>query len=444
MKKYATILICLLLACMALPLAACSTDDSQITVTFDYNYDGAPAAVTRTVDEEGLVTPPETDPTREHYVFAGWYTDSACTQKADFEYTIDADTTFYAGWTLSEITVTFSLGYDDLVYDTEVISVGGTVGQPTSPTRTGYIFDGWYLEGASEEFDFSTALSSDTTIVAHWEERDSDATYYTVTYMWNYDGAPNDGVFSVQEVRANARATSLQPSRGEEYLLDSGNWYTEPECVNKFNFTTTRITEDITLYARWYDRYTFEAEYTDLASKPGSGYSGGGGGLGNILKDTYEADASNGFFVSYMYYNGAYLEFDVEAAEDITDAVLYLRLSAEITDIYLTSDIFRVEVNGEYYDYSDIDIDITVSGADSGYSDVRKQPFENFYITSSLRLNKGSNVIKLIVDNSIQMGSSGTMYATSPIYDCIYIYSDTEVKWDESKGSPFTDNIANK
>ena len=43
------------------------------------------------------VTKP-TDPTREGYTFAGWYTDEACTKAYDFSVAVTADMTLYAKW----------------------------------------------------------------------------------------------------------------------------------------------------------------------------------------------------------------------------------------------------------------------------------------------------------------------------------------------------------
>ena len=49
-----------------------------------------------------LLDVPE-EPTREGYVFTGWYTDSACFELWDMENrTVEADMTLYAGWEKSE------------------------------------------------------------------------------------------------------------------------------------------------------------------------------------------------------------------------------------------------------------------------------------------------------------------------------------------------------
>ena len=49
------------------------------------------------------VTKP-TDPTREGYAFAGWYTDEACTKAYDFSVAVTADMTLYAKWTKNAVT----------------------------------------------------------------------------------------------------------------------------------------------------------------------------------------------------------------------------------------------------------------------------------------------------------------------------------------------------
>ena len=65
---------------------------SAITVSF-INADTAPISVI--VGEKAVA--PEA-PTRYRYVFDGWYTDAACTDKFDFNTVLYADLTLYAKW----------------------------------------------------------------------------------------------------------------------------------------------------------------------------------------------------------------------------------------------------------------------------------------------------------------------------------------------------------
>ena len=121
--------IVLLAVCL---LAACGPTDptgsGDYTITFDYNYEGAPANGTQTVAEGDVVTPPS-DPTRDKFGFTGWYTDAACTEKADFEYAVTEDATYYAGWVQTEATVTFDANWADGTDTAVNVEIGGTVTQ---------------------------------------------------------------------------------------------------------------------------------------------------------------------------------------------------------------------------------------------------------------------------------------------------------------------------
>jgi uncharacterized repeat protein (TIGR02543 family) len=406
------------------------TEAQTVSVTFDLNYEGAPEGETQEIAYDDVAEEPAA-PARDNYEFQGWFTDAECTSEADFEYSLTEDTVFYAGWKVSGVTVTFDVNYEGGESTAQTVAVGEAVGEPSAPIRDGYLFSGWYADAeGTASYDFTTAVETDTTVYAIWEQMEEGKEYFTVTFMWNYEGAPNDGVYSRIQVEKNSKIGRQSPSRGDDYYLDSSNWYTEPECINKFKFATTRITEDITLYARWYDRYTFEAENTDFEGKSGLGYSGTVSDTMLIVNDRFGAEASGNYYVTYLFYNGAFLEFHVDAAEDIENACLDVRLSTEMMSIELTDTEFLIEVNGENLSYGSLSIPLTIDGA-NGYSDDAKQPFSDFFITNSLSLKKGENIIRLVVNNDRQMGSSGTMYATAPMIDCIHISTDTALSWSE-------------
>ena len=73
----------------------------ECTVTFNYNYEGAPDATTDKVGKGTAVNEPE-DPTREGHTFTGWYTDKNCTSKYDFSDLVTEDITLYASWKKNE------------------------------------------------------------------------------------------------------------------------------------------------------------------------------------------------------------------------------------------------------------------------------------------------------------------------------------------------------
>ena len=62
-----------------------------------FNSQGGSSVKDQTPASGSTVTKP-TDPTREGYTFAGWYTDEACTKAYDFGAAVTADMTLYAKW----------------------------------------------------------------------------------------------------------------------------------------------------------------------------------------------------------------------------------------------------------------------------------------------------------------------------------------------------------
>lgn len=57
---------------------------------------------------------------------------------------------------------------------------GQTAAAPEEPARSGYRFDGWYL--GTTAYDFTTAVTDDLTLTAHWTRRSSGGSNrYTVT-----------------------------------------------------------------------------------------------------------------------------------------------------------------------------------------------------------------------------------------------------------------------
>jgi len=52
--------------------------------------------------------------------------------------------------------------------DAQTIVFGSVANEPDAPTRDGYTFDGWYLTGS--QYDFSTAVTDDITLMAVWKK----------------------------------------------------------------------------------------------------------------------------------------------------------------------------------------------------------------------------------------------------------------------------------
>ena len=154
------------------------TGKTMYTVTFKSN--GSTYA-TRTVQSGGTVSNPGT-PTRSGYSFTGWKLNGSA---YDFSSSVKSNLTIEAGW-VQNYTVTFIS--NGSTYATRTVQSGGTVSNPGTPTRSGYTFTGWKLDGIN--YVFGSAVIKDLTIEAGWQIEQQDnpivVTANSLTYNGNY------------------------------------------------------------------------------------------------------------------------------------------------------------------------------------------------------------------------------------------------------------------
>ncbi|HQH30505.1 MAG TPA: InlB B-repeat-containing protein, partial [Spirochaetota bacterium] len=145
------------------------------TITFDkQSGTGGTDSVTATY---GAAMPTATKPTRTGYTFDGYwdatsgggtqyYTESMASARS---WDKAANTTLYAGWTANQYTVTFDSNGGSSV-DQQTINYGEKATRPVIPTKTGYIFSGWYKESTlTNLWDFgSDSVTADTILYAGW------------------------------------------------------------------------------------------------------------------------------------------------------------------------------------------------------------------------------------------------------------------------------------
>ncbi|MBQ7246824.1 MAG: InlB B-repeat-containing protein, partial [Lachnospiraceae bacterium] len=84
------------------------------------------------------IAAPVTNPTLEHYVFAGWYLDDGLTEEAVFPYAMNADTTFYAKFEYG-YEITFNSTFSGISVDSSFTNSGGIVDSENNRlVTTGY------------------------------------------------------------------------------------------------------------------------------------------------------------------------------------------------------------------------------------------------------------------------------------------------------------------
>lgn len=167
----------------------------NVTVRFDYNYEGAPAGQSILVPVGNKVESIAA-PTREGFTFTGWYTQPAGGELYSFDTAVTGDLTLYAQWSgASTVQVAFNLNYEGaLPMDPVNVASGQMCPAPSfTPLREDYQFDGWFTSPDDQgvKFEFATTPVTDTiTLYAHWTYTGPNwATPYQVSgYITQYDG----------------------------------------------------------------------------------------------------------------------------------------------------------------------------------------------------------------------------------------------------------------
>lgn len=210
----------------------------QHTVTFDYAHDGKTTSVKT---DDGTPVGQPKDPAREGYEFTGWLLDG---EPYDFNSPVTKDLTLTAGWKAvtpkpETHTVTFDTG-EGSPTPTQTVESGKTVTTPKDPTRQGYEFAGWTLDG--EPYDFGTPVTRDLTLKAMWEKTDESAiAIHTIRFT---TGNSPDTTITVKDGQTVPRPKD--PTRdGWKFT----GWYAA-DADTPYDFTRPVIT-DLTLTARW-------------------------------------------------------------------------------------------------------------------------------------------------------------------------------------------------
>lgn len=209
---------------------------NQLEATF--TADGTTFAQPQTINRGEKFTEPAA-PSKENHTFAGWY-------NGDEKFDFDADTTnapnvleLVAKWEKSKYTVQFVSDHGSFADQT--IEYGKLIetDKLTIPEVEGYTFDGWYTDATrTKEFDFSTPITSNTTVYARWTAKD-----YEVSFITEHGKTPTS-----QNVPYNETATDPGKLSAEGYTFIG--WYADEAHKTKFDFSTP-ITGDTKVYAKW-------------------------------------------------------------------------------------------------------------------------------------------------------------------------------------------------
>jgi len=194
--------------------------DTVWAVTF--NTDGGSAVEPQKIMGGALATKPE-DPTKSGYTFIGWFVGET---EFDFTAPITADVEVVAKWAAS-YTVTFDSAKGSAV-DPQSVTPGAAATKPEDPTRSGYVFMGWFV--GEVEYDFSAAVNADITLTAKWGR--------TVKF-WNQ--AKTECVEIVVEYGKTIPEDKIPAAQVDEGFTFTGVWHksvsTNQHTAGAFDFS---------------------------------------------------------------------------------------------------------------------------------------------------------------------------------------------------------------
>jgi len=104
---------------------------------------------------------------------------------------LTANVTLYAKWT-ALFTVAFDTQGGNVVAS-QIVEQGGNATQPADPTRTGFIFNGWYKDASGNvAWNFSTdAVIEAITLYAKWTETGGITNLAAEVFIPNLNVFPN-------------------------------------------------------------------------------------------------------------------------------------------------------------------------------------------------------------------------------------------------------------
>ncbi|RJE85074.1 hypothetical protein D3P07_21110, partial [Paenibacillus sp. 1011MAR3C5] len=208
------------------------------TVSFQSNGGTAVAAQTIVYDDK-VVLP--ANPSKAEHTFAGWYKDPGLSSPWNFSTDqVKGNMTLYAKWTAHTYTVNFQSNGGSAVAD-QAIAYDDKVVSPATPSKTGYIFAGWYTNaGLTTAWNFDTGLvKGDMTLYAKWT-----ANTYTVSFQSNGGSA-----VAPQTIAYDSKV--LRPTTPSKTEHTFEGWYMNSGLTMPWNFDTDLIKGPLRLYAKW-------------------------------------------------------------------------------------------------------------------------------------------------------------------------------------------------
>lgn len=219
-------------------IAEWKRNSDKITYTVKFDSDGGSEISDQIIGENGKATKPKKDPTKTGFKFIEWQLDGVA---YDFNLIVNNDLTIQALWVKTEDVVTYNVKFNSdggTTVSAQVVTENTKAKEPSDkPTKEGYSFKEWQLNG--KKFNFDQVITAEIELIAVWEEKEN----VTVTF----DSKGGSTVQSA-EIKYNSKVTKPTSPTREGYKFDK--WLLNGK---EFKFTTS-VTTNITLEAKWIEK----------------------------------------------------------------------------------------------------------------------------------------------------------------------------------------------
>lgn len=206
-------------------------EPSMKLYTIKYNTDGGSKIGDYTVVEGEKAKKPE-PPVKEGYEFKEWQLNG---KTYDFDSEVTSDITLVAVYIKGEVktyTVTFDTNGGSEI-ENKIVEEETVVVKPVDPTKEGYEFKEWQLDGKT--YNFSSKVTSDITLVAVYQKKGNE-------YVVIFD---TDGGNKIEKQTIKENDIVSEP----EVPVKEGYEFNEWQLNGKKYDFSTKVTSNITLKA---------------------------------------------------------------------------------------------------------------------------------------------------------------------------------------------------
>ncbi len=196
------------------------------------------------------------NPTKSGYKFVGWYDNENFTGEAITEISAGTmgDVTLYAKWNALDYRISYELNGGTNAENPDGYDVSDLPVSLHAPSRTGYIFKGWYM-GENRVLAIPVGTTGNVVVSAKWEP---------ITYTIDFDTNGGLPTLSSIEYTIESDSFTLQEITKVGYTFDG--WYNGETKVTEI---TTGTYGNMTLVAKWTaDLYTISYDLADGVNSP--------------------------------------------------------------------------------------------------------------------------------------------------------------------------------